>query len=364
LSASAPTPHSIARNVAETLLYAIVGGLACGLSGIPAGYLTGAILIVSAAALLGRPMMLPGWFIRGIFVLIGISLGAVVTPETLNGMASYPASIAVLIAAMACVSIAGTAYLQIMHGWDRTAAYLASAPGGMSQVLVLAADLNSDLRAIAIVQSMRVVIVAVGLPSALSLLGLTGAAVRRSNGPLSWALADELAILVAASVVGASIAHRLKLPGGLMFGAMAASALLHGSGIVHAVVPIWVANAAAVALGAVIGARFTNTPLRLMLNYLAAAAGSFAVSVVIAALFGAALVAAMALPIAEVVMAYAPGSVDAMMLLALALHLDPVYVGAHHVVRILLVSLSMPFVARHVTRRKPGASPHEPGTLD
>jgi uncharacterized membrane protein AbrB (regulator of aidB expression) len=46
--------------------------------------------------------------------------------------------------------------------------------------------------------------------------------------------------------------------------------------------------------------------------------------------------------------AYAPGSVDAMMLLALALHLDPVYVGAHHVVRLILVSLISPLVARRI----------------
>src|SRR3569833_4134044 len=53
------------------------------------------------------------------------------------------------------------------------------------------------------------------------------------------------------------------------------------------------------------------------------------------------------LPLAELVIAFAPGSVDAMMLLALALHLDPVYVGAHHVVRILFVGLAMPLLARH-----------------
>jgi uncharacterized membrane protein AbrB (regulator of aidB expression) len=50
----------------------------------------------------------------------------------------------------------------------------------------------------------------------------------------------------------------------------------------------------------------------------------------------------------EVMIAYAPGSVDAMMLLALALHLDPVYVGAHHVVRIIFVSLLLPLIARRV----------------
>ena len=51
--------------------------------------------------------------------------------------------------------------------------------------------------------------------------------------------------------------------------------------------------------------------------------------------------------------AYAPGAVDAMMLLALALNLDPVYVGAHHLARIFLVSLTMPLIAR---ARSPRAS--------
>jgi uncharacterized membrane protein AbrB (regulator of aidB expression) len=40
------------------------------------------------------------------------------------------------------------------------------------------------------------------------------------------------------------------------------------------------------------------------------------------------------------------------MLLALALHLDPVYVGAHHVLRIFMVSLMMPLVARRVAGKK------------
>ena len=49
--------------------------------------------------------------------------------------------------------------------------------------------------------------------------------------------------------------------------------------------------------------------------------------------------------------AFAPGSVDAMMLLALALNLDPVYVGAHHLARIFFVSLTMPLVARRPCAR-------------
>jgi hypothetical protein len=292
-------------------------------------------------------------------VVIGISLGAVVTPQTLQGMAAYPLSIAILMVAMVCVSIGGTAYLYLVHRWQLVSAYLASSPGGMSQVLIVAADLGADLRAVAIVQSLRVVIIAVGLPAGLTLLGLAGHAVRRGNGPLTLALGGELAILVAAAAVMGIIAYRIRFPGGLLFGAMFASAALHGSGLIHAVVPLWVANIAMVALGGVIGARFANTPLRLLANFLAAGFGSFGVAVAIASAFAVVLVKELALPIPEVLIAYAPGSVDAMMLLALALHLDPVYVGAHHVMRILFVSLILPLVARRLARA-PAAAGKQP----
>ena len=61
--------------------------------------------------------------------------------------ATYPLSIVVLLVAMACVGVAGAAYLRAVHGWDTVDAYLASAPGGMSQVVVLAAELGADLLA-------------------------------------------------------------------------------------------------------------------------------------------------------------------------------------------------------------------------
>jgi membrane AbrB-like protein len=353
------------RRVAETLAIAAAGGAALGLIGLPAGYLSGAILVAAAAALAGRPLLMPQLLTRAIFVVIGISLGAVVSPQTLQGMASYPLSIAVLIVAMLGVSLGAAAYLYLVHRWPPLSAYLAASPGGMSQVLVLAAELDADLRGVAVVQTMRVVIIAVGLPAGLSLLGFAGHAMRPGNGPLSFALADELAILVAVSTLVALVAFRFRFPGGLLFGAMFGSAALHGSGLIHAVVPVWVANLAMMALGGVIGARFANTAPRLLVDYLAAAFGSFAVAVTIATLFAAVAINMMALPVPEVVIAYAPGSVDAMMLLALALHLDPVFVGAHHVMRIIFVSVVMPLVARRLARTPAAAlkAPREPPTF-
>jgi membrane AbrB-like protein len=351
LSASSVTDRfTTVRHLAETLALAAAGGAALGLIGVPAGWLSGSILAVAGASLAGRPMLIPTLLMRAIFVLIGISLGAVVTPETLHGMATYPVSIAVLILAMALISIGGAGYLRLIHRWDNVDAYLAAAPGGMSQVLALGAELGGDLRAIAIVQSIRVVVIAVGLPAGLSMLGLVGQAPPRVTGALSIGVLDELAILVAASTVVAIIAYRIRFPGGLLFGAMLTSAVLHGSGLIHAVMPWWAVNTAMVAMGAITGSRFANTPLRMLLNFVGAAFGSFAVAVTIAAAFAAVLISVLSLRAAEVMIAFAPGAVDAMMLLALALNLDPVYVGAHHLTRIFFVSLTMPLVARRTAR--------------
>ena len=338
--------------VSETLLIGAAGGVTLGLAGFPAGWLSGSILAVATAALSGRPVTLPNPLARAIFVLIGISLGAVVTPETLHGMAAWPLSIVTLIVAMACISLGGAVYLSAVHRWDTASAFLAAAPGGLSQVMALAAEVGADLRAIAIVQTMRVVIVAVGLPTGLAMLGLVGPATRGVGGQFNIALLDELAILIAASTIVAVIAFRLRFPGGLLFGAMLTSAILHGSGLIHAAMPWWAANAAMISLGALTGSRFANTPLSLMIKFIGAAFGSFAVAVAIAALFAVGLISVLSLRTADVMIAFAPGAVDAMMLLALALNLDPVYVGAHHLTRIFFVSLTMPFVARYAARSK------------
>jgi membrane AbrB-like protein len=346
----AADPYRMLAHFAETMLFAGAGGALLGMLGMPGGWLSGAILFVAIAALAGRPMHVPLRLNRIIFVLIGTSLGAVVTPQTLHGIATYPVSIVTLLAAMVLVSWLGGEYLRRVHRWDRVSAYLGAAPGGLSQCIAIATELDADVRGIAIVQTLRVVIIAVGLPASLALLGLVAPSSRGVGGAFDPSKLGELFLLLVLSAGSAYAAYRIRFPGGLLFGAMLASAVLHGGGWIEAAMPWWAANTAMVALGGITGSRFANVPVRLLLRYLGAALGSFAISVAGAALFAMILVLALSLRVADVMLAYAPGSVDAMMLLALALNTDPVYVGAHHMARIFFVSMTMPLVANQNAR--------------
>ncbi len=184
--AALQTHRSTIGRLAETLLLAVAGGAAFGMLGIPAGWLSGAMLLVAMAALAGRPMTIPAPLTRAIFVLIGVSLGAVVTPETLQGMAVWPLSLAVLLVALVCMHAAATAYLVYFHRWDTVSALLAAAPGALSQVVAVSTETGADIRAVAIVQTMRVVIVSVGLPVGLVALGLSAAPARTIGGSFAW----------------------------------------------------------------------------------------------------------------------------------------------------------------------------------
>jgi len=346
-------PQRVLRNTAETLVIATAGGIAFTLIGFPAGLVSGSLLATAVAGLCGRPVTVPVPLSRVISVLVGISLGAVITPETLRGLAAFPLSIAVLSAATVCMIVATTSYLRFVHGWDMRSALFGASPGALAQVMALSTEYKADVRAIAIVQTMRVVALTIGIPAGLAMFGLTaeGSGLPRLGGGAADSV-PELALLVAVSTVCALVVWRLRLPGSLMFGAMLGSGILHGMGWVGGALPWWVASAAVIGIGAVTGSRFAATDPITLLRFLGAAVGSFAVGISIASAFVFALTSYLSIGIADAVVAFAPGAQDSMMVLALALHLDPVYVGAHHLARFLLVSLLMPVLA-HRLRPKP-----------
>lgn len=347
-----PPPRTLTET-AETLAIALAGGLLFTYLQLPAGLVSGSVLAVAAAALLGRPVRMPLPLARICYVIVGILLGAVVTPETLRGVITWPVSIALLMVCSVVMIVATMTYLRIVHRWDALSALLGASPGAMAQVIALAAELGGDLRAIAIVQTVRVLLIVIGLPNGLALFGLEAPAIAVTRGPAGMSVLGETILLAAVSITFAIVFLRLRFPGGLLFGAMTGSAILHGTGYIHAVLPWWIGSASVVALGGLVGSRFANTTLRMLAGYLGAAFGSFAVSMAVAAVFIAVIARAFSFPVANIVIAFSPGAQDTMMVLALALHLDPVYVGAHHLARFLVVTFSVALGARRIARQKP-----------
>jgi membrane AbrB-like protein len=351
------SPPRVLVETAETLLIALAGAVAFALLGLPAGLVSGSVVAVATAALIGRPVRVPLALARICYVVVGTLLGTVVTPETLHGVATWPVSIALVMLGSIAMMVATMSYLRVVHGWDALSALLGASPGAMAQGISLATELGGDLSGIAIVQTVRVLLLVLGLPNGLALFGLVVPSLPVPRGPAGLAVLGEMIVLVTVSTAFALAFLKLRFPGGLLFGAMTGSAILHGTGLIHAALPWWLGGASVVTLGALVGSRFANTSLRMLVGYLGAALGSFAVAMAVATAFIAVDAYFLPFPIANIVIAFSPGAQDTMMVLALALHLDPVFVGAHHLARFLVVTVSVALAAPRVARHVP--EPHD-----
>ena len=337
----APTRSQVLR-LAETLLYAAAGAAVLGLAGLPAGWLSGAIVGVSAAALSGRPVFIPTVVGRVIYVLLGISLGSSVTPETVATMVTWPLSMVALAVAMVAITVSVMAYLKLVHGWPTLDALFAAAPGALAQAMALAQDTGANVRALAMVQTVRLFVLAVALPLVFAAFGVAGLPPPRgAAGPLAQT-AIELAVLVVASSGAALLAFRLNLPGGLIVGAMAASGVLHGSGWVHAFLPVPVAIASFIVMGAMIGTRLGGADIRHLVRLGLVGIGALIVGTTVGCLFALGVAWLLTLRTENLVIAYAPGAMEAMTIIAFAIHLDPVFVGVHHLARFTFMSMVLP----------------------
>lgn len=327
-------------SVIETLSIGAVGGLVFQWLQLPGGLISGAMITVGAAAIAGRPMGLPPIMAHIVLMTLGLSLGSMVSPQMLANMTSYPLSIAILAASTFCATFGSSLYLQHVHAWDRTSALLAGSPGALSQIIMLANEKGADVAGIAVVQTMRVIILTAALPVILATFGLGqhgGALARAAPAtPLS------LAILAIACVATACLLRLLKFPASWMFGAMLGSSVLHGSGWIAGGLPGWAYATALIGIGTLIGTRFARISAHTLLGHMVAALGSFAVAIAVSAIFVAIVIFTGHARFGDLVVAFSPGAMDAMLALALTLHIDPIFVGAHHLARFIFVSVATP----------------------
>jgi membrane AbrB-like protein len=147
----------------------------------------------------------------------------------------------------------------------------------------------------------------------------------------------------------------LKVPAGLMLGPALASGTLHLTGVVHGVLPDWLLLPGFVFLGTMIGMRFAGVRPSDLATMSGAALTGLAIALAIS-LAGAGLASwLIGIPFSHTLLAFAPGGLEAMTIMAFALNLDPAYVGGHQIARYVMIALAMPLFWSLVRGREPGA---------
>lgn len=320
---------------------AAAGGGAFALLGMPAAWLSGSMLLSAVVALIRPlPSLRRPWF-DSTMVLSGAILGSAATPEALAAAARYPTSLVILLVGVAVIMLATGAYLRHVARWPWIDALLAAAPGALSTVLAVAQAKGANIGRISVVQLFRLLVLVALLPSVMQ---LSGAATGMPTPAVQSIDAGTMFGVTMAGLALGLVFERLGLSAPLMFGATFASAALHGCGLVEGALPMPIQIAVQVLLGTTMGGRIAHIPRNELKGLFPLAIGGFAVSIVVAFLFAWPAAWLAGVSYASGMAAFAPGGLEAMAMLAFAMGLDTLYVGAHHLVRFVIIGLAMPLV--------------------
>lgn len=332
-----------------TLLISLAGGGLAAFAGLPAGWLMGGALAVSIAAMSGVKVRMPDRLRDVAFLLIGMSMGASVAPDTLNLLSSWPVSLAALVIELVLiVSLTGWMLARVFK-LDAGTAYLSSFPGHLSLVMGIASAGVGDARQIAIIQVIRIFMLTICVPVGAMFLPIAHFEPLMSSKILS---VGELLLLAAGCTAFGLVFMWRKIPAGFVLGSMAAATAAKLGGLYDSAMPEPLVITTFVLTGALIGSRFAGISRReffhASLGGLIATGMTVSIVTLVAWLVGMVI----GMPYGQIWLALAPGALEGMGALGIALGYDTAFIAAHHVIRLLLLSFAIPGVVMLIRWRE------------
>ncbi len=344
------------QSVAKILLalaIGICGGLLFLWLRLPLPWMLGSMCACLGAALLRLPIASPGRLRSPMVVVLGVLLGSAFTWEVMERATGWWLSLLMLIPYSVIIGLIGIPYLMRFAGCDRTTAYFAAMPAGLQEMVIVGRAMGGDDRQIALIHGARILLVVLSLPLLFQWLADVELGTGPGAGtPLTAVAPLELLILVACGVLGWQLGIRLRLPAALLFGPMIVSAIAHLTGISAAKPPDEIVALAQLVTGTWVGCRFVGVPLHTVATTVLNALGLVIIMLGVTAVMALVLAPLLDISFAAVVLAYAPGGVVEMGLVALALGLEVVFVATHHIARIIIVMAGAPLLFRLLRRTR------------
>lgn len=340
------------RPTVVALAVGAVGGAVGAGIGLPLAWMLGAMLATLAASLAGVRASVPLALRQPVLVVLGVFIGSSFSPGILDRAADWPWSLtAVALLVPVSTGLAALYYARVA-GFDGVTALFSAAPGGLSSMIVIGGASGGDERMIALTQGLRVFVIVLLIPLAVDTVApLSEARARHDAAPAASADLAQWLILVAGVAAGVIAARLARVPAPYLTGAIVASAALHITGLSTVAPPEALLRVALWIIGSAVGAQFAGFGARALLAVGRHAALVAAMMIALAAAVAAGLGGLLDLDILATLLAFVPGGVAEICLIAVVLDADPAFVAVHHLLRLSLILIAAPFVGAVARRR-------------
>lgn len=342
MAVAAPSPASPPRRPyvgqALALTIGLGGGAIAAAAGLPLPWMLGSMIAVTIAALVRLPVRGPNALRPSVVPIIGVMLGSALSPDTLEAAGRWIGTIAILPVFLAVAAVLAYAYYRRIGRYDPVTAYFCAMPGGLNEMLIMGTAAGGEERRIALAHASRVlVVIAIVALFYGTVLGVRGQRTGAAWTALSDPSLTDWVVLGGCAIIGGLLGRVVRVAAAPILFPMILSGAAHIAELVTIAPPTLVVNGAQLTIGTIIGCRFVGAAAREVGRDLTLAAGS-SVLMIGAAILGAWAVHALTeTPLSQSFLAFSPGGLAEMGLLAFAMGQDVAYVSVMHLARILVV---------------------------
>lgn len=353
---STPSPiHPLGRadlgKFASALAIGTAGGTIFSYLDLPLPWMMGAMFATVMSTLGGVKLKMDSRLRTLMILVLGVLLGGAFSPEILERIPRWPITLGSLAIYVLIASLTTFSYYRFVARFDPRTAFFAAVPGGLNEMIILGESAGADERQIGVAHTTRIFFVVMILPFFFRVFGDLGTTVRTFGIGGGGAIGPaDVAILAGCAVAGFYAARLLRIPAPHLTGPMIASAAVHLAGFTSASPPGTIVAIAQIILGASVGARFAGLTFRDMGRIIRIGGIATALLLTISLLFALALAALAGFPFISLVLAFSPGGLTEMNLIALTLDIDTAFVATHHIARIAIIVTVVPMIFRLLVR--------------
>jgi membrane AbrB-like protein len=330
-------------------------------AGLPAAFLLGAMGGAMIVVGRGGEVRLPDWLFGGAQAVVGCLIARNFTPVLFRTVWQHlPLFAGVTLSVLLIATGLGLvlARLRVLPG---STALWGTFPGAAMVMVLLSSSFGGDMRLVAVMQYLRVVVVAVTASLVARLAGLSGGAAHHPDwlAPVAW---PSFAILSAIVVLAGLFGSRMRIPAGPLLVPMVVTTVLQDVGLIRVELPQLLLVASYLVVGWAVGLRFTPAAFRDAARALPQVLGAIAGLVAGCAGIGWLLTRVAHVDPLTAYLATSPGGADSVAIIAAGTSVDVPFVMATQMGRFLAVLLVGPALAKRAARftaseRRPSTPP-------
>ena len=321
-------------------------------AGFPAALLLGPMLAAIGFGLAGASLRVPRVAFIGAQGIVGCLIARAITSSILVSIGrDWLLMLLVVLSTVAAAGAVGWTLMRLKVLPGTTAAW-GSSPGAASAMVAMADEFGADTRLVAFMQYLRVIMVVLGASLVSRLLLGQGSAAPGPGllHPFPGTPLLPLLETLLLAVAGAALGRRLRIPAGGLLVPAGVGAVLHASGAMTIALPPWLLSIAYAALGWYVGLAFDRSVLKEALRAVPLLLVSITALISLCGLAAWALTRLLGTDPLTAYLATTPGGADSITIIAVGSNADIPFVLAMQTLRLVVVVLLAPPLARLIAR--------------